>query len=167
MSEWRAVMSHDRAGKDICGPTDHFQQFWNSYGRQRVKPVGCISSRTQTNLNLRIMKTTKLPHSPGQLLVWIRDASVLSTLCAVAWWRRRKTNDENKILKLKNSNKNYSSTNQSLFPQFGLSKFGWLLCVGVWTTGCYPALVRRQIYSRMTCIHQGHYLISCIPGHRW
>ena len=48
MSEWRAVTSHDRAGKDICGPTDHFQQFWNGYGRQRVKPVGCIAEPKQT-----------------------------------------------------------------------------------------------------------------------
>ena len=23
----------DRTGKDICGPTDNFQQFWNGYGR--------------------------------------------------------------------------------------------------------------------------------------
>ena len=26
----------DQTGEDICGPTDHFQQFWNGYGRQRV-----------------------------------------------------------------------------------------------------------------------------------
>ena len=35
MSQWRAVtIEHARK---IGGPTDHFQQFWNGYGHQRVK----------------------------------------------------------------------------------------------------------------------------------
>ena len=34
MSEWRAVTIEQ--ARKICGSTDHFQQFWNGYGRQRV-----------------------------------------------------------------------------------------------------------------------------------
>ena len=34
MSGWRAVrIDHERK---ICGSTDHFQQFWNGYGSERV-----------------------------------------------------------------------------------------------------------------------------------
>ena len=29
----RVESGRDRAHKEICGPTDHFQQFWNGYGR--------------------------------------------------------------------------------------------------------------------------------------
>ena len=36
MSEWRAVRI-DHARK-ICGSTDHFQPFWNGYGREGVRP---------------------------------------------------------------------------------------------------------------------------------
>ena len=33
----QAESGHDRAHEEICGPTDHFQQYWNGYGRQRIK----------------------------------------------------------------------------------------------------------------------------------
>ena len=33
----RVESGRDRPREEICGSTDHFQQFWNGYGHQRVK----------------------------------------------------------------------------------------------------------------------------------
>ena len=43
MSESRAVINE--LARKICGSTDHFQQFWNGYGRQRV--IQCFVDHAQ------------------------------------------------------------------------------------------------------------------------
>ena len=56
--------SRDRPREEICGPANHFQQFWNGYGRKRVKgPSGVVVKK------LKIMKAEK----EFEIVEWLTD----------------------------------------------------------------------------------------------
>ena len=50
MSKWRAVTIEP--ARKICGYTDHFQQFGNGHGRQRVK--GCLDLNATKNRDVML-----------------------------------------------------------------------------------------------------------------